>query len=96
MRIGDGSASQDAMPLADASNDAMQTPPHIARSLDLREQAEIAKQKLGPGRRIFVDIQNDGSIVDWHKVELQKTTECQLIVDLTTSDVYLMHRELQC
>lgn len=68
MRIGDGSASQDAMPLADASNDALQMPSHVARQLDLREQAEIAKQKLGAGRRIYVDIQKDGSIVDWHKV----------------------------
>jgi hypothetical protein len=68
MRIGDGSASNDAMPLGDASNDALQTPSHPARQLDLRKQAEIAKQKLGSGRRIFVDIQKDGSIVDWHKV----------------------------
>jgi hypothetical protein len=79
MRIGDGSASQDAMPLGDASNDTLQSPPHIARQLDLREQAEIAKQKLGPGRRIFVDIQNDGSIVDWHKVALD---DCGMPADL--------------
>ena len=70
MRIGDGSASQDAMPLGDASNDALQTPSHNAQQLDLREQAEIAKQKLGAGRRIFVDIREGSSVVDWHKVVL--------------------------
>jgi hypothetical protein len=68
MRIGDGSASRDAMPLGDASNDALQSPSRPPRQLDLREQAAIARQKLGSGRRIFVDIQKDGSIVDWHKV----------------------------
>lgn len=66
-RVGDSSASWDALPLADASNDALQTPWQPARQLDLREQAAIARQKLGPGRRIFVDLQKD-NVVDWHKV----------------------------
>ena len=67
------------MPLGDASNDALQAPSHVARQLDLREQAEIAKQKLGSGRRIFVDIQNGSSVVDWQKVAL---IDCETPDDL--------------
>lgn len=67
------------MPLGDASNDALQAPSHVTRQLDLREQAEIAKQKLGSGRRIFVDIQNGSSVVDWQKVAL---IDCETPDDL--------------
>lgn len=50
------------------AHDVSQSASQPAQQLDLREQADIAAKKLGPGRRIFVDLEKNGNVVDWHKV----------------------------
>ncbi len=50
------------------ADDVSQSASQPAQQLDLREQAAIAAKKLGPGRRIFVDLEKNGNVVDWHKV----------------------------